>query len=124
MKAFLSPWALLALPALLPAAAAPVLPAPCRVVVYRNYDFVFGYSVALRLAPGCAAGGVGRVRKSSTMNVKSAGAGYQPVRPLKGAWTVTADGSSVPASELTIYSWSTWEFQDYWSGQWRRAELR
>jgi hypothetical protein len=110
------------------AAAAPLprsMPPPlCRVVVYRDYDFALGTYWTPRLAPGCPPDGIGRLRKSSTLNTKAQGAAFQPIRPAHGAWTVTSSGDDVPNSEQTSYFWSTWEWQDYEKTGWQKAETR
>ena len=89
-------------------------PAFCEVRILRDYDVSVTYFAVFRLAASCPPGGVARVRKSSTLNTKAAGAPYQPVRPLVGAWDVNADGTTVPFSAR--WTLNSWQWQ-YWDGQ-------
>ena len=106
--------------------AASAVPAPplCKVVVYRDYTFAVGYYAVPTLAPGCPAHSTGRLRKSSTLNLKEQGAAYQPIKLQSGAWNVTANGDDVPRSERTVYFFSTWEWQTYDGHHWLPAEVR
>ena len=110
------------------ASAAPLPPTPapplCRVVVYRDYVFAFGYYAVPNLAPECPPGSTGRLRKSSTLNTKAQGAAFQPIRPDHGAWTVTNSGDDVPNSEQLMYRFSTWEWQYFTGKTWQPAEVR
>ncbi|AZI45350.1 hypothetical protein EHF33_20790 (plasmid) [Deinococcus psychrotolerans] len=108
---------LLLLGTLLLSQPSPSPPVFCEVRILRDYDVSLTYFAVFRLASSCPAGGVARVRKSSTMNTKAAGARYQPIRPLVGAWEVSADGTTIPfSSRWTLNSWQ-WQ---YWDGdEWK-----
>jgi len=86
----------------------------CEVRILRDYDVAVTYFAVFRLSSSCPPGGVARVRKSSTLNTKAAGAPYQPIRPLTGAWDVSADGTTVPFSAR--WTLNSWQWQ-YWDGQ-------
>ena len=106
-------------------AAAP-LPKPplCPVVIYRDYSFAVGYYAVPALAPTCPLGSTGRLRKSSTLSLKSQGAKYQPIKPDAGAWNVTFSGDTVPRAEKFVYWFSTWEWQTYDGTHWMPVEVR
>ncbi|MGY2897211.1 hypothetical protein [Deinococcus sp. UYEF24] len=108
------------------AASAAPLPHPplCPVIVYRDYTFAVGYFAAPSLTPSCPPHSVGRLRKSSTQNLKSQGTAYQPIKPRDGAWNVTPYGDDVPRSEKLVYYFSTWEWQTYDGKRWLPAEVR
>jgi hypothetical protein len=117
----------LALAALLIGAASAVSspelpPTYCPVEVLRDYELGWAYYAQLRLTPPCPFGGVGRVRKTSTLSTRAQGNAYQPIRPETGAWTVTASGDNIPRSmQFTLYSWA-WQ---YWTGKtWATAVIR
>lgn len=70
------------------------------------------YTPLLQVSSTCPPGTAFRVRKSSTLNTKAAGAPYQPIKPQIGAWVVTRKSSTIPVKELsTLFSWR-WEFFD------------
>ncbi len=106
------------------AAASSPSPPLCRVVIYRDYVFAFGYYAVPNLAPECPPGSTGRLRKSSTLNTKAQGAAFQPIRPDHGAWTVSSSGDDVPNSEQLMYRFSTWEWQYFTGKTWQPAEVR
>lgn len=95
----------------LPVAAQPT-PASCRLTMSPTEVRGVTYRVALRLSPTCPASMAFRVRKSSTTSLKRNGAQYQPIRPLRGAWTVGKQVNTVPQDELfTLLSWE-WQVYD------------
>jgi hypothetical protein len=84
----------------------------CTLQVIPDYTFGVAYRAVLRPSPGCPPGTELRIRKSSTLNVRRAGAPYQPIKPESGAWTVSEYRSTVPDRELwTLYNWR-WEVYD------------
>ncbi|MDV6376023.1 hypothetical protein [Deinococcus arenicola] len=124
MNAALFTGAALALPA---AAlyAIPVTPQVCHLQVIPDYTLGFVYRAVLRLSPQCGFTQTLRVRKSSTINTRRGGAPYQPIQPLKGAWTLGRLNNSVPGGALwTSNSWR-WEYNDpvLTKGQWRAGEV-
>lgn len=87
-------------------------PQVCRLQVIPDYDFIVAYRAVLRLSPQCGFTQTLRVRKSSTLNTRRAGARYQPVEPRVGAWTLGRLKTTVPRSALwTSPSWR-WEYND------------
>ncbi|GGR19002.1 hypothetical protein GCM10008957_34590 [Deinococcus ruber] len=122
--------ALTATAGMLLAGASPVPRPPppiyCPVVMYQDYYFALSYYVVPALSPDCPPGGVGRLRKSSTLNQKAQGAHYQPIRPQSGAWTVTVFGDDVPRSERFTNVFSTWEWQyvEADGKHWHTADVR
>lgn len=98
------------------ALSVPSPPTFCEVRILRDYDVSLTYFAVFRLSSNCPPGGVARVRKSSTMNTKAAGAPYQPIRPEIGAWTVTPDGTTVPFSArwtLNSWQWQCWDGDEW-----------
>ncbi|MFD1734678.1 hypothetical protein ACFSC4_30305 [Deinococcus malanensis] len=93
----------------------------CAVQIIRDNALIFAYKPVIRLHPSCSRRAQARVRKSSTLNTRRNGAPYQPIRPEKGAWTVTASGTTIPNRDL----WTTWSWRwEYWDGtHWRPAEV-
>lgn len=72
---------------------------------------------ALYAAVGTA--GMLCVRKVSTLNF---GARYAPIKPLTGAWSITAVSDGVPVSEhWTLYSW---DWQEWTGRAWQFMEVR
>ncbi|WP_019584655.1 hypothetical protein [Deinococcus apachensis] len=117
-------WAALLIGAALSLPTASAQTTYCPVQVIPDYVLGFAYRALLRLDPACPPGGVGRVRKVSTLN------SYGPFVPQKPGglpqyggvwgWNLTAISSSVPSREL----WTTlhWEW-NYWDGtDWLPAE--
>lgn len=122
----------------LPLALASLLQAPpaCRLQVIPDYVTPIGYRAVLRSSPDCAYGTVLRVRKSSTLNTRRAGAPYQPIRPETGAWEVGRAGAlktpvptrELPTSTLTGWRWEywsakTWNPRTNATGRWLAAEV-
>jgi hypothetical protein len=94
-------------------AAVSTLGAPvCTLQVIPDYTLGVAYRAVLRPSPGCPLGTELRVRKSSTLNVRRAGAPYQPIKPETGAWLLSRTQTTVPSRELwTLYNWR-WEVYD------------
>ena len=70
------------------------------------------YHASLIIAPSCPPSTEFRVRKSSTLNTRRAGARYQPIKPTSGAWTISRNLNTIPLKELdTLFSWR-WEVFD------------
>lgn len=70
------------------------------------------YTAILTVASSCPSGTAFRVRKSSTLNTRAAGAPYQPIKPQTGAWVVTSKTSTIPPGEIyTLFSWR-WDVFD------------
>jgi hypothetical protein len=102
-------------------------PVYCQVSVLRDYNTPpFAYKAVLKLDPYCPEGGIGRVRKVSTLNQF---ARYRPQQPDGSeqfgglwAWELRKKGSvisTVPPKKLwTTFSW-IWQ---WWDGStWQRA---
>lgn len=84
-------------------------PSYCPATVTRDYTLGVTYLAVINRSKACTARQVARLRKVSTMNL---GGRYAPIKPLTGAWSLTASGTTVPASELwTLYSWR-WQWWD------------
>ena len=88
-------------------AAAVPLPKPppsyFPATVTRDYTLGVTYMAVINRGSACTSRQETRLRKISTMNL---GVRYVPIKPFTGAWSLTASGTSVPASELwTLYSW-------------------
>ena len=103
-------------------AAAPLPRQPvtyCSGTVLQDYRLGVTYYAVLTRSPACRPEDTLRVRKASTLNL---GQRYAPVKPLRGAWSITAASDGVPASEhWTLYSW-TWQA---WDGlRWHDMEVR
>ena len=113
-------------PALPPEVASLAAQRYCAVRMLPDYHFGFSYFARLRLDPACPAGGVGRVRKTSTLSTKANGARYQPVKPDGSAqfgglysWTITKSGDNIPPGEEWTFNRWRWE---YWDGsRWKVA---
>lgn len=76
------------------------------------------YHATLQVSPACPAAQVFRVRKSSSISLRSRGAPYQPIRPDGSArfeylwsWSVSARASNVPSAEL--WSSTSWRWEVY-----------
>ncbi|GAA4013199.1 hypothetical protein GCM10022631_26130 [Deinococcus rubellus] len=65
----------------------------------------------LIVSPSCPAITVLRVRKSSTLNVKSKGTPYQPIKLLAGAWEIGKTRNTVPTAEL--WTSLTWRWEQF-----------
>lgn len=112
------------------------VPPACRLQVIPDYVTPIGYRAVLRPSPVCSHGTVLRVRKSSTLNTRRAGAPYQPIRPETGAWEVgqgVTAKTPVPTRELPTSTLTSWRWE-YWSaetlnprtntkGRWLAAEV-
>lgn len=75
------------------------------------------YRARFTISASCPASTVFRVRKSSTMNLKTKGAPYQPIKPLTGAWEIRKTSTTIPADQL--WSLSTWQWQVWDDTAWR-----
>lgn len=93
------------------------------------------YLAALTVSPSCPASRVFRVRKTSTLNMRSKGAPYQPIRPDGSldagglfSWSISKRTSNIPPSELwTSFTWDwqvydahTWNTRTHEYGAWQR----
>ncbi|UQN10352.1 hypothetical protein [Deinococcus sp. QL22] len=90
-----------------------VLAAPaCGISLIPQATRGVTYTPLLQVARTCSPATVFRVRKSSTLNTRAAGARYQPIKPQIGAWVVTKTSSTIPVKELsTLFTWR-WEVFD------------
>jgi hypothetical protein len=106
-----------------PALAGLTVPTPCAVIMTPDRVTPAGaYHARLHLTPTCQAQTF-RVRKSSTLNTRRAGAPYQPVRPdgtarfgFVWSWTISRAGSTVPEAEL--WSLTSWRWESYQPRTW------
>jgi len=83
-------------------------PSPyCPATVLTDYTIGILYYAVVERAPSCTVAQVARVRKASGLNK---GANYRPIFPLKGAWVLTWDTSTIPdRAHWTLSTW-TWEY--------------
>lgn len=91
----------------------------CPATVLTDYTVGVVYYAVVQRDPSCTDTQIARVRKASGLNK---GANYRPVLPLKGAWNITWNASSIPdKAHWTLFSWE-WE---YWDGKtWQTASAR
>jgi len=95
----------------------------CTAQIVRDYELGFAYYAQPQLASFCPAGTVLRVRKTSTLNTRAAGAPYQPIQPETGAWELSKAGTTIPFNQRWTSSGWAWQFYSTTFRTWKTMRV-